>query len=139
MRQLIITRLELSDEIPFTKSSYLRTSDNRLQDTSILRSAQMFVGYESGTLPSLPDSKDIQISNIIICTYTIRCHGKWASKTRVISVYSESASEAERESDDQSESGYRGRLGVVGNSNTILLFEGVGEGGRLSSDLLKVI
>ena len=46
--------------LPFTKSSCLRTSDNRLQDTSILRSAQMFVRNEAETLPSLPDSKDIQ-------------------------------------------------------------------------------
>ena len=60
-------------------------------------------------------------------------------ETQVVSTYfeSESASEAERESDEQSESGYQGGLGVVGNSNAILLFEG--EGGSLSFDLLKVI
>ena len=40
-------RLVLSDGLPFTKSSCLRTSDNRLHDTSILRSAQMFVRYET--------------------------------------------------------------------------------------------
>ena len=51
--------LVLSSSQPFTESSCLRTSDNRLQDTSILRSAQMFVRCE--VLPSLTDSKDNQI------------------------------------------------------------------------------
>ena len=60
VRQLIThPRLGISDGLPFTKSSCLRTSDNRLQDTSILRSAQMFVRCE--VLPSLTDSKDNQI------------------------------------------------------------------------------
>ena len=62
-------------------------------------------------------------------------------KLRAVSIYSESesTSEAEPESDEQSESESQGALGVVGNSNTILLFEGEGKGGRLSSILLKVI
>ena len=57
VRQLIThPRLGISDGLPFT---CLRTSDNRLQDTSILRSAQMFVRYED--LPSSPDNKGNQI------------------------------------------------------------------------------
>ena len=60
-------------------------------------------------------------------------------KTQVVSIYfeSESASEAERESDEQSESGYQGGLGVVGNSSTTLLFDAEGEG--FAFDHLKVI
>ena len=60
-------------------------------------------------------------------------------KTQVVSIYfeSESASEAERESDEQSESEYQGGLGVVGNSNTTLLFDAEGE--SFAFDHLKVI
>ena len=61
-------------------------------------------------------------------------------KAKFVSIYSESesASEAERESYDQSvPKAHQGPSGVVGNSNTILLFEA--EGQTFALDLFKVI
>ena len=71
VRQLIThPRLGISDGLPFTKSSCLRTSDNRLQDTSILRSAQMFVRYEA--FRESDRQQRHSKSDVILCTCTIR-------------------------------------------------------------------